>query len=107
MVNFDAFLAGLKNDITAFAQRRFKNLKDQAVADGNAFVKGIEADLKNWTSQLAAGKLSRDDFEFLVASKKDSAELEALKLAGLAQARKDQFVNGLIAVVVGAAMKAV
>ncbi len=32
MANFDAFLAGLKNDITAFAQSQFKDLKDQAVA---------------------------------------------------------------------------
>ena len=106
MANFDDFLAGLKNEVSAFAEGQLKNVKDRAVADGGAFVQALKADLQNWTNQLAAGKLSQDDFKFLVAGKKDLAELTALKEAGLAQAQLDQFVNGLVAVVVKTAVKA-
>jgi len=107
MANFDEILAGLKNDVIAYAESQWKDMKNQAVADGNAFVQTIKADLQNWTAQLAAGKLTQDDVKWLVQGKKDLAVLESLKLAGLAQARRDQFVNGLVVVVANAALKAV
>jgi hypothetical protein len=106
MPNIQAFMATLKNDVVDFAQSQFKDVKNEAIADGTAFVKGIESDLQNWMSQLAAGKISRDDLQWLVNAKKDDAQLEALKVAGLAQVRRDQFVNGLLAVVVDAAINA-
>ena len=107
MPNFDHFLADLRNDVVAFAEDQWKEVKNQAVADGNAFLEGIKADLQNWTNDVAAGKLSQDEVKWLVAGKKDLVALQGLKLAGLAQARRDQFVNGLIAVVANAIAKAV
>jgi hypothetical protein len=107
MSNLDSILATVKNEVTAYAAGQFKDLKNEAVADGLAFVKSFETDLQTWTKQLACGKLTQDEFKFLVGSKRDLAELAALKAAGLAQARKDGFVNGLAAVVVNAVVKAV
>ena len=64
-----------------------------------------KADLQRWTTMLASGQLSKDDFEWLLQSKKDLAELVALKQAGLAQVALDRFVNGLLNVVVTSAFK--
>jgi hypothetical protein len=76
------------------------------VADGDAFVEGLKLDLEVWTRELARGAISHEDFEWLVAGKKDLAELESLKRAGLAQARLEDFVNGLADVIVNTAVKA-
>ena len=107
MSNLDAILATVKNEVTAYAAGQFKDLKNEAIADGLSFVKAIETDLPTWTKQFTVGKLSQDEFKFLVGSKKELAELAALKATGVAQARKDGFVNGLAAVVVNAVVKAV
>jgi hypothetical protein len=105
MATFDEFLAALKHDVVAFAEAEGKEATNAALADGRAFVQSLEADLQRWTNELAAGQLSRNDLEFLVAGKRDLAELTALKAAGWAQARLDRFVNGLLSLVVSALVK--
>ena len=106
MAAFEDFLTGLKNDVIVFAESEWKNAKGDAIKDGNAFVQSCKADLQTWTNQLAAKQLTVKDFEFLVKGKKDLATLQALKNAGLAQAKLDAFVNGLIVVIVKSATKA-
>lgn len=54
---------------------------------------------------LAKGDLTKDDFEWLLAGKKDVALLVALKQKGLAKVALDRFSNGLIDVIVATAFK--
>jgi hypothetical protein len=105
MATFDDFLDELKKEIADYAQGSWKDFKDAAVSDGNGFVQGLKEDLEVWTRELARGAISQEDFEWLVEGKKDLAELEALKRAGLAEARWEDFINGLTDVVVNTAVK--
>jgi len=105
MATFDGFLSELKKEIAAYAEASWKKYKNAATSDGNAYVVALEADLETWANELAAGELSQEDFVWLVEGKKDLAELEALKQAGLTEARLQEFVNGLTDLVVNTAVK--
>ncbi len=105
MSKFDDFLKALKDGIKELAEESWKEYQQSAVKDGSAFVEKTKEDLERWTKLLANGDLTPKDFEWLVKGKKDLAELEALKQAGLALARLDQLRNSLIDLVVGTAFK--
>jgi hypothetical protein len=105
MANFNDFWAELKSEIGTFATKSWADYRNGAVSDGQAFADKCKADLMRWTELLATRQLSKDDFDWLVLSKKDLAELVALKQAGLAQVALDRFVSGLLNVIVTSAFK--
>lgn len=86
----------LKKDVAVLAQSSFKDFHKEAIADGKSFVDAIGSDLVIWAASCAAGKMTKDELSSLIKGKKDLAEMKALKQRGLAKARIDQFVNGVI-----------
>jgi hypothetical protein len=106
MATFNEFWVQLENELIGFAEGSLKTHRDTAIKDGRMFLEKTKSDLERWTKMLAEGRLTRDDFEWLVKGKKDLAELNALKQEGLAQVALDRFVNGLIDTVVSTAFKA-
>lgn len=103
MADFNDFLESLKKGLEELIQKNWKEFKDAAEKDGKVFFDKTKEDLKRWTKLLAQGNLSKDDFEWLVAGKKDLAELEALKQAGLAMVRLERFQNALISLAIDTA----
>ncbi len=103
MADFNDFLESLKKGLEELIKKNWKEVKDAAEKDGKAFFDKTEEDLKRWTKLLAQGDLSQDDFEWLVAGKKDLAEMEGLKQAGLAMVRLERFQNALISLVIDTA----
>jgi len=103
MADFNDFLESLKKGLEELIKKNWKEFKDAAEKDGKAFLDKTKEDLKRWTKLLAQGDLSQDDFEWLVAGKKDLAEMEALKQAGLALVRLERFQNALISLVIDTA----
>ncbi len=53
---------------------------------------------------MAAGRMDKDEFMFLVKGQKDVAQMLALKQAGLAAVNVDKFRNGVIDLVVNTAL---
>lgn len=104
MANFDDFWNTLKAGLEQLALKNLKEVKDAAVADGLAFLDKTKADLERWTKLLGTGALTKDDFEWLVAGKKDLAEMKALEKAGLSLVRVEKFQNALISLVIDTAM---
>ena len=104
MSKFDEFKSTLENGIGDLAEDTLKEFKDDAINDGKDFLRETDEDLRRWTSQLAAGELSQDEFKWLVQGKKDLAELKALKQKGLALAETDKFRAGLITLVTNTAL---
>jgi len=96
MPNFDDLLDALKNEIVNLAESHFDEYREQAVTDGEAFLDATKEDLQRWTRLMDEGELSQHEFESLVRGKKDLAEMAALKQAGLAAARADQFRDAII-----------
>ncbi len=100
MVEFDEFLNTLKDGVLDLAKQGLKGFREEALKDGQNFLEKSKEDLRRWTKLLASGELSQEDFEFLVLSKKDVAEMHALKQAGLALVRIDRFKSGLLNLVI-------
>jgi len=105
MASFGEFLDALTGELKTFIGTNFKTFSTSATKDANAFIKKSREDLQRWTKLLADGSLTLHDFEFLLAAKKDLAEMTALKQAGLAQVQLDRFINGVVGVIINTATK--
>ena len=105
MPDFKTFFSALKDGVKDLIGQTLKEHSKAAGKDASAFLEKARADLERWTLELAEGKLTNDDFAFLVKGKKDLAEMEALKQAGLALVRIDQFRNSVFDLVIGTALK--
>ena len=105
MASFDDFTNALNDEIRDLVKKDWSDFKTAAENDARAFLATTEADLKRWANLLATKALTLDDFKFLVAAKKETAEAVALQQAGLAKVRLDKFTTGLIATIVTVATK--
>jgi len=105
MSKFDDFVAGVKDGAQGLAENLFKEFKDSAVDDTQAFLKKADTDLQRWTRLLAAKKINEQDFSDLVHAKKALAEMHALTKAGIALTKLERFRSGLIDLVVDTAFK--
>ena len=105
MPSFSDFLNELEGELKDLIEKSWKAVADAATSDAKDFLAQSEADLKRWTGLLAQKSLTLQDFEFLLAAKKDVAELLALKQAGLAQVQLDRFINGVVGAIIDAASK--
>lgn len=103
MPDFATFRDTLLDRLLTLAEEQWTEHRDTAVNDGRAFLEKTEADLMRWTALLEAEALTPDDFTWLVQGKRDLAELEGLRQAGLALARVDRFRSSLLDTIVGTA----
>lgn len=105
MANFQDYADALKGGLQSLVSETLKTYSQQATADAQAFLDTQKASLDTWTQQLASGALSREDFSDLLQGVKDLAELVALKQAGLAAAKLDQFRTSLVNLLIDTAFK--
>lgn len=102
-----AFVKGLEKKVAAFAATEAGDHAKSATKDAKAFLAESSAKIEEWTALLVAGELSKDDFAWLVQSRKDNAKMEALAQAGLAKAKIQRIVNGVLDIVVTEAFRLV
>jgi hypothetical protein len=107
MPDIDKILKSAEQGIIHLAETTFANYKNQAISDGKAFLDAAKADLQKYTQQLAAREITPDEFRDLMQDEGDLAKMDALKEAGLAAAALDGFVNGIIGIMITAAMSAI
>ena|SRR5437867_4223141 len=109
MVNIDlrTIFKSIEDQTKALAEKLFKQYTQQAVSDAKDFLQKSRDDLKRWIEELARGEISKDEFGSLVKGQLDVAEMRALKQAGLAQVKIDTFTDGLLDIVVNAALAAI
>ena len=107
---------GPKRDFEAFIRMLKESLRDRLATEwpafraalfqiGDGFVDRTRSDMARWTGLLSTGALSRDDFEWLVFGRRELAELEALRFAGLSLAQIDRFRAMLVETIVGTAFR--
>ncbi len=80
MSEFDEFIEKIEKGLMQLAQTSLKEFKNAVTSDAKDFLNENKADLQTWTKQLAAGELSKKDFEDLVLGRKDVVEMHALKV---------------------------
>jgi hypothetical protein len=100
MGRFEAYLEALSTRIEGLAKSTLEDFFNLAVQGGEDFLEKTRGDLERWTTLLAKGELTKEDFAWLVKGKMDLANLEALEQKGLALARLDGFRVSLIETVV-------
>jgi hypothetical protein len=101
-INFDQFFQSLKDGIGSLAKQTVQDYLDQAKSDGEAALDSMKENLQHWTSELTNGSITADDLSFLLKEEAALDEMTALKEAGLAEVRIDQFRDGIVSLVVGA-----
>ncbi|WP_290792210.1 hypothetical protein [Flavihumibacter sp. UBA7668] len=99
-VKFEDIFKTLKQQVEELAKLFVKNYTKAAIKDGRKFLDETKESLKRWTILLSEGKLTTQDFEWLVLGQKDLAQMIALKQAGLSVIRIEQFKNSLLSLVV-------
>jgi hypothetical protein len=104
---FDDFLDALRTDLAALAEEQWREYRGEILRDGRDFAESVREDLERWMGLVRDGSLTPEDFAWLVQGKRDLAEMEALRAAGLAQARVDRLRSALLDTVVGAALRVV
>jgi hypothetical protein len=97
----------VSREVANLGQEIFRQRIQGATDDAVAFLKMIEKDVIKLHLQLAAGQITKEDFDDLMLDQKALAKMEALKQKGLTQAAIDQFVNGAINILVTAAISAI
>ena len=105
MATFDDFAKALEEGVGKLAKELFEGSEAEAFADMKAFLDKSKNDLERWTTLLAVGKITGQDFSDLVQAKKALAELHALTQAGVVLIKLERFRTGLINLVVETAFK--
>ncbi len=96
MSALNEILNELKVSIKEIAINNWNDYKNEVISDGNEFLDTIKDDLEKWITDVQSGKMTKDDMEWLVKSKKDLAQLTVLKNIGLAKAKLDKISNDII-----------
>lgn len=99
-INFEELFTTLKDKIAILAKVSFSSLGAEAKADGERLLQESKENLLRWTELLATDQITAEDFELLVLSQKDLVEMEALRQAGLAKIKAQQFRDGVVNIIV-------
>jgi hypothetical protein len=100
MIDMNRMLKDIEGQIKDEAKIIFsKNLKE-AVKDSQKFLKAMKADLERWTVELAAGRMTKDEYKSMVEGAKDVGEMHALKQKGIGLIAINKFKDKIIAIVI-------
>jgi hypothetical protein len=105
--NFQAFEAAVKAGLPELATGTLQTAADDIRADVEAFLRASAEDLKRRGDLLAQGLITREEFEFLLKSQANLAQMVALSARGTTKARIGQFKRGLTSLLVRAAFAAI
>jgi hypothetical protein len=106
----DKFVSTLQSGLKTLAEQQLKQYGSKAVniamTSGLDFFTRHAIELADWKKQVLDGSMDEDDLRWLIQSKKDLVNLEALKAHGLAKVALDRFINGVVDVIILAAKAA-
>jgi len=99
----DAFLKEIMDRFADQIREMLPSFREAIVSAGKDFLEDSRRDLERWTTLLAAGSVSQEEFEWLVQARVHLAEMESLLAAGLTLARIDELRMTLVRSITGAA----
>lgn len=98
-VSTDQLIQALESGVETLAKSTLADYIDQAKTDGNNAIDSMKTNLQKWALELEGGALTAEDLAFLVKEQAALDEMTALKEAGLAEIKIDQFKNNLITMI--------
>lgn len=105
--NMTAVFSEIEQQIVTLAETTVSNFKNQAISDAKNLVSTIKADISRWTNLLSAGQIKISEFEFLVGTEKSLITMISLEQAGLAQLRIQNYLNGVLNIIIDVVLKKV
>lgn len=107
MIDFNQFLNMLKTDLTDIGTEFGRDYIDDILSDGTDFAIQRKEVLEHRASLLAEGKLTKDEFSWLLRSDKNLLEMKAIKNRGLAVVQMNKLQDAIIGAVSGAFLKCI
>jgi hypothetical protein len=105
--NMAEVFSDIEQQIITLAEVTVSNFKDQAISDAKNLVNTIKSDIIRWTNLLSTRQIKISEFEFLVGTEKSLTTMISLEQAGLAQLRIQNYLNGVLNVVIDVVLKKV
>lgn len=103
-MDFKDLLKELKGNLLSLMGAKFDDLKDESKKDVQDFLKASKEKLERWTTLLAEGNLTLDDYKWLVESQKDLVVLEGLYAAGVSKIKLGHLKNSILDTVISTAI---
>lgn len=107
MDDFDRFLKIVKTDLGTVAENLGRDYAKEVVEEGTEFAKRFQDRLERRITLLAAGELTKDEFEWLMKSEKNLVELKSIQKKGLTVVQLNNIRDAIIGTLIGAAFKIV
>lgn len=101
-INFNDFFQNIESGVEGLAKTSLHDYLAEAKTDGKAIMDEMKDELQQWAAEVEEGALTPEDLSFLVKEQADLSEMTALKEAGLAEVRIDEFKIGVVNVITGA-----
>ena len=99
-MDFDKILQELKKSLVSLFNDKFSEFSKESKEDIDRFLNASKEKLERWTSLLAQGKLTVEDFEWLVKSQKDLFKMKTLQAAGISKISLGHFKNKVVKTIV-------
>ncbi|TYP99487.1 hypothetical protein C7447_10187 [Tenacibaculum adriaticum] len=96
MIDFEKILKELKNVLLTLFKEKYSEFKSESVKDIDEILKQSRDRLERWTLLLAEGKLTLEDFEWLLNAQKDLLHMKALHKVGVSKISLGHFKNKVI-----------
>jgi hypothetical protein len=99
-MDFDKLLKELKMALVNLFGEKWGELKSEAKKDIEQFLADSEDKLKRWTTLLANGDITIEDYEWLIESQKNLMLMNALHSAGVSKISLGYFKNKVIKTII-------
>lgn len=94
-VDWQVFIDGLKDETGKLAKGELKAFVEEAKNDSEDFIKRQGHKLDLYLGQLAASRITKDQFEGYVRDIRDLTEMHALKMSIAGRARAQRLVTNI------------
>ena len=89
------FLDELKDEAGTLAKEELKDLLLKSLTDSNEFLKKQAVKVERYLNQLAAGEITKEQFEGYMKDIESLTRMQALKLTVEAKARAQRLADGI------------
>jgi hypothetical protein len=102
---FEEFLKAVLAGSIDLARNTLGDVAEAAATDTGRFLRYSQERLREWTTELATGQMTKRQFADLVDDLPNLGELIALSELGIARAALQRFRDGLVKLVIDTAFK--
>ncbi|MEM6720161.1 MAG: hypothetical protein AAF611_12625 [Bacteroidota bacterium] len=103
-MDFKDLLKELKGNLLHLMGAKFDDLKAESKKDVQDFLNASKDKLERWTTLLAQGNITLDDYKWLVESQKDLVVLQGLYAAGVSKIKLGHLKNSILDTVIQTAI---